>query len=148
MSILAPLSSSASYGLVTARYRLMMLCSDRMATLGGLPVPCSQAWTNAGSIGSVPIFDSSVTVRQYKPLHIQQLHIQHSSVSRPLLRHPLLHHPLTRRPLRAAEKPRGPIRTGSIADQAPWPYISVRLSQADNPSMRNHHRFHLVRQPF
>ena len=81
MSILAPLSSSASYGLVTARYLLMMLCSDRMATLGGLPAPCSQAWTNAGLIESAPMFDSSVTVRQYKPLHIQQLHMQQFSVS-------------------------------------------------------------------
>ena len=61
MSMLPPLRLSTSIGRVTARYRLMTLCSDRMATLGGLHAPRSHASVNAGFTEAVPSFCISFT---------------------------------------------------------------------------------------
>lgn len=79
MSMLPPLRLSTSMGRVTARYRLMTLCSDRMATLGGLHAPRSHASVNAGVHRSRSIVLYIVHGTYDNTLYIQQLHMQHSA---------------------------------------------------------------------
>ena len=61
MSMLPPLNPSTCSGRVDARYRLMTLCRDLMATLGGLHTPWSHASANAGFTEVISLFRSSVT---------------------------------------------------------------------------------------
>lgn len=81
MSMLTPLNPSASRGLVTARYRLMALCNDRMARPGGVLAPYSQARVNSGSVEFTSALGYIVTKFQYNTLHIQLLHMQQPGAS-------------------------------------------------------------------